>query len=102
MTAPPRRKSVGLKVTQPKYNLFSILDQPFNSILNGGSCTCPANELIASQRSEANWENIKKQEEGLFWLNFVLCKYNMISILYNSYGKIDDSRSRWNENIAGV
>ena len=65
---PPRRRSVGgIKVTQPKYNLFSILDEPFNNILRGGSCTCPANELIASQRTEANWENIKKNnDDGIF------------------------------------
>ena len=62
----PKPKSLskpksGIKVTQPKYNLFSIFDEAFNS----KSCTCPANELIASQRSEANWSEIKKlQEEG--------------------------------------
>lgn len=58
-----RRKSLGLKVTQPKYNLFSIIDEAFNT----KSCTCPANELIASKRTEANWEDIKKmQDEGIF------------------------------------
>ena len=57
-----RRKSVGLKVTQPKHNLFSVIDEAFNT----KSCTCPANELIASRRSEANWEDIKKmQDEGI-------------------------------------
>lgn len=58
---PLSRPKSGLKVTQPKYNLFSAFDEAFNT----KSCTCPANELIASQRSEANWTEVKKlQDEG--------------------------------------
>ena len=40
---PAKRKSPKLKVTQAKYNLFSLIDEPCNNILSGRSCTCPGN-----------------------------------------------------------
>ena len=40
---PPRRKSEKLKLTQPKYNLFSMIDEPCNNVFSGKACTCPGN-----------------------------------------------------------
>lgn len=40
---PVRRKGSKLKVTQPKYNLFSMLDEGCNNTISGRSCTCPGN-----------------------------------------------------------
>lgn len=46
---------MGIKLITPKYNLFSIIDEPINNILSGKACTCPANELVASRRNEIYW-----------------------------------------------
>lgn len=48
----PRRSS-GIKLVTNKYNLFSIIDEPINNCLSGQACTCPANELVASNRNQA-------------------------------------------------
>lgn len=53
---PVRRKFSGIKVTQPKYNLFSMIDEPINNLLSGKSCTCPSNEIVAQDKNEISWD----------------------------------------------
>lgn len=57
----PNVKS-GIKVMQNKYNFFSCIDEGVNNLISGQSCTCPANELVASRRTEVYWDIDDVQE----------------------------------------
>lgn len=53
---PPKRKYSGINIVQPKYNMFSVIDEGVNNLLIGRSCTCPSNEVIADDHKELIWD----------------------------------------------